>query len=104
LLTESSVAKSGSPSAAARTWPEWRALAPVARGRILKKAAELLRARADEIAHIAPPPARAIAAPAWAVVIVGARRLHRGNTAGVGGMLKGAMVVGLMALVVGRLG
>jgi succinate-semialdehyde dehydrogenase/glutarate-semialdehyde dehydrogenase len=40
-------------TAAARSWPAWRALAPVARGRILKKAAELLRARADEIAHIA---------------------------------------------------
>lgn len=46
----------------------------------------------------------AIATPAWAVVIVAVRRLHRGDTAGVGGMLKGAMVVGLMALVAGRLG
>lgn len=44
-----------------------------------------------------------IAAPAWGAVIVAARRLHRGRTAGVSGMLKGAMVIGLVALVVGRL-
>lgn len=45
----------------------------------------------------------AIAAPAWGVVLVAARRLRGGHTAGVAGLLKGAMVIGLMALVAGRL-
>jgi succinate-semialdehyde dehydrogenase/glutarate-semialdehyde dehydrogenase len=40
-------------AAAHRSWGEWRALAPVARGRILKKAAELLRSRVEEVARIA---------------------------------------------------
>jgi succinate-semialdehyde dehydrogenase/glutarate-semialdehyde dehydrogenase len=40
-------------AAAAHAWPEWRALAPVARGRILKKGADLLRARAEDVARIA---------------------------------------------------
>jgi hypothetical protein len=44
-----------------------------------------------------------LAAPVWVAAIVAARRLHRGRTAGVGRMLKGAMVVGLVALVAGRL-
>jgi len=45
----------------------------------------------------------AIAAPAWGAVIVAARRLHGGHTAGVARLLKGAMVIGLTALVAGRL-
>lgn len=45
----------------------------------------------------------AIAAPAWGTVIVAARRLHGGHTAGVARLLKGAMVIGLTALVAGRL-
>jgi 4-hydroxybenzoate polyprenyltransferase len=44
-----------------------------------------------------------IAAPAWGAVVVAARRLHRGHTAGVARLLKGAMVIGLTALVAGRL-
>jgi succinate-semialdehyde dehydrogenase / glutarate-semialdehyde dehydrogenase len=40
-------------AAAQRSWGEWRGLAPVARGKILKKAAELLRARVEEVARIA---------------------------------------------------
>jgi len=39
--------------AAQRAWPEWRALLPVQRAKILRKAADLMRARAEEIAHIA---------------------------------------------------
>src|SRR4051812_27949335 len=39
--------------AARRAWPEWRALLPVQRARILRKAADLMRARAEEIARIA---------------------------------------------------
>jgi len=37
-------------AAAHRAWPLWRAHAPVVRGRILKKAAELLRSRSEQIA------------------------------------------------------
>ncbi len=37
-------------AAAQRAWPLWRAHAPVVRGRILKKAAELLRSRSEQIA------------------------------------------------------
>src|SRR5262245_4713567 len=40
-------------AAAQRAWGEWRSLLPVARGKILKKAADLMRARAEEIARIA---------------------------------------------------
>jgi len=40
-------------AAAQRAWPGWRALLPVQRGRILRKAADLMRARAEEIARIA---------------------------------------------------
>lgn len=40
-------------AAAERSWPAWRALAPVARGKIIKKAADLLRARAEDIARVA---------------------------------------------------
>src|SRR4030095_8561730 len=40
-------------AAAQRAWGEWRALLPVARGKILKKAADLMRTRAEEIARIA---------------------------------------------------
>jgi len=40
-------------AAAQRAWSEWRALLPVARGKILRKAADLIRARAEEIARIA---------------------------------------------------
>jgi succinate-semialdehyde dehydrogenase/glutarate-semialdehyde dehydrogenase len=39
--------------AAQRAWGEWRALLPVQRGKILKKAADLMRARSEEIARIA---------------------------------------------------
>ncbi|MEJ0088086.1 MAG: NAD-dependent succinate-semialdehyde dehydrogenase [Pseudomonadota bacterium] len=39
--------------AAQRAWSEWRTLLPVARGKILRKAADLMRARAEEIARIA---------------------------------------------------
>src|SRR5688572_26797015 len=39
--------------AAQRAWPEWRALLPGQRGKILKKAADLIRARAEDIARIA---------------------------------------------------
>ncbi len=39
--------------AAARTWPAWRALGPRERGRILQKAAQLLRERSEAIARIA---------------------------------------------------
>ena len=38
---------------AQRAWGEWRAMLPVARGKILKKAADLMRARAEDIARIA---------------------------------------------------
>jgi len=38
---------------AQRAWGGWRALLPVARGKILRKAADLIRARAEEIATIA---------------------------------------------------
>ena len=40
-------------AAAQRAWGEWRALLPVQRGKILKKAADLMRTRAEEIARIA---------------------------------------------------
>ena len=40
-------------AAAQRAWGGWRALLPVARGKILRKAADLLRARAEDIARIA---------------------------------------------------
>ncbi|GAB3488919.1 aldehyde dehydrogenase family protein [Nocardiopsis coralliicola] len=36
--------------AAARAWPAWRAEGPIARARVLRRAEELLRARADEFA------------------------------------------------------
>ncbi len=39
--------------AARRTWPVWRSMAPVQRGRILRRAAEILRSRAEEIARLA---------------------------------------------------
>lgn len=39
--------------AARRAWPVWRALGPQARGRILRKAAELLRERGEAIARLA---------------------------------------------------
>jgi succinate-semialdehyde dehydrogenase / glutarate-semialdehyde dehydrogenase len=40
-------------AAAERSWAAWRALAPVSRGRTLRRAAELLRERAEEIARVA---------------------------------------------------
>jgi len=40
-------------AAAQRAWGGWRALLPVARGKILRKAADHIRARAEEIAAIA---------------------------------------------------
>lgn len=40
-------------AAAQRAWSEWRVLLPVARGKILRKAADLMRARGEEIAGIA---------------------------------------------------
>jgi len=40
-------------AAAQRAWGEWRALLPVQRARVLRKAADLIRARAEEIARIA---------------------------------------------------
>ena len=40
-------------AAAQRAWGEWRAFLPVQRARILRKAADLMRARAEEIARIA---------------------------------------------------
>ena len=39
--------------AAQRAWPAWRAMAPVQRGRILRRAAEILRSRVEEIARLA---------------------------------------------------
>jgi succinate-semialdehyde dehydrogenase / glutarate-semialdehyde dehydrogenase len=39
--------------AAARNFPKWRAIAPVERGRILRKAADLMRERTERIARIA---------------------------------------------------
>jgi succinate-semialdehyde dehydrogenase/glutarate-semialdehyde dehydrogenase len=39
--------------AARRSWPVWRALGPQQRGRILRKAADLLRERSEPIARIA---------------------------------------------------
>src|SRR5262245_57643631 len=39
--------------AAHRAWPVWRALGPQNRGRILRKAADLLRERADAVARLA---------------------------------------------------
>src|SRR5512139_2513584 len=39
--------------AAQRSWPVWRALGPQQRGRILRKAADLIRERTDHIARIA---------------------------------------------------
>jgi len=40
-------------AAAQRTWSEWRGMLPVARGKILRKAADLIRTRAEQIARIA---------------------------------------------------
>ncbi len=40
-------------AAAQRAWGEWRALLPVQRGKILKKAGDLIRSRAEDIARIA---------------------------------------------------
>ncbi|HTU65438.1 MAG TPA: NAD-dependent succinate-semialdehyde dehydrogenase [Steroidobacteraceae bacterium] len=40
-------------AAAQRAWPEWRALLPVQRAKILRKAADLLRERGEDIARIA---------------------------------------------------
>jgi succinate-semialdehyde dehydrogenase/glutarate-semialdehyde dehydrogenase len=40
-------------AATERSWPAWRALMPVARGRIMKQAAILLRERSEQIARIA---------------------------------------------------
>jgi len=40
-------------AAAEESWPMWRAMSPVARGRILKRAADIMRAKADEFAAIA---------------------------------------------------
>ncbi|MEY2853803.1 MAG: hypothetical protein RL030_935 [Pseudomonadota bacterium] len=40
-------------AAAQRAWPAWRALGPQQRGRILRKAADLLRERVDAIARLA---------------------------------------------------
>src|SRR5688572_20142764 len=40
-------------AAAQRAWGEWRALLPVQRGKILRKAADLMRTRGEEIARIA---------------------------------------------------
>ncbi|MFM1887068.1 MAG: hypothetical protein RL026_2225 [Pseudomonadota bacterium] len=40
-------------AAAERAWPVWRALQPAQRGRILHRAAELIRERSEEIARIA---------------------------------------------------
>src|SRR5262245_43988855 len=39
--------------AAQKSWPKWRALAPHERGKILKRAADLIRERTDHIARIA---------------------------------------------------
>jgi succinate-semialdehyde dehydrogenase / glutarate-semialdehyde dehydrogenase len=39
--------------AAQRAWPTWRAMAPVQRGRILRRAAEILRSRTEDIARLA---------------------------------------------------
>jgi succinate-semialdehyde dehydrogenase/glutarate-semialdehyde dehydrogenase len=39
--------------AARRAWPVWRTMAPVQRGKILRKAAEILRSRAEDIARLA---------------------------------------------------
>jgi succinate-semialdehyde dehydrogenase / glutarate-semialdehyde dehydrogenase len=39
--------------AAARAWPAWRAMAPVQRGRILRRAAEILRSRTEVTARLA---------------------------------------------------
>jgi len=38
-------------AAAQRAWGEWRALLPVQRGKILKKAADIMRSRAEERAR-----------------------------------------------------
>ncbi len=40
-------------AAAQRAWSEWRALLPVQRGKILRKAADLMRERSEQIARIA---------------------------------------------------
>ena len=40
-------------AAAQRAWPVWRALLPVQRAKILRKAADLLRSRAEDIARLA---------------------------------------------------
>src|SRR4030095_9341083 len=39
--------------AARRAWPVWRSMAPVQRARILRRAAEILRSRVEEIARLA---------------------------------------------------
>jgi succinate-semialdehyde dehydrogenase/glutarate-semialdehyde dehydrogenase len=39
--------------AAQRAWPVWRSMAPVQRGRILRRASDLLRSRTEEIARLA---------------------------------------------------
>jgi succinate-semialdehyde dehydrogenase/glutarate-semialdehyde dehydrogenase len=39
--------------AAQRAWPIWRAMPPVQRGRILRRASDLLRSRTEEIARLA---------------------------------------------------
>jgi len=39
--------------AAQRAWPIWRAMAPVQRGRILRRASDLLRERTEELARLA---------------------------------------------------
>src|SRR5689334_4395949 len=39
--------------AAQRSWPVWRAMGPQQRGRILRKASDLLRERVDAIAPLA---------------------------------------------------
>lgn len=39
-------------AAAARAFPAWRKVSPFERGKLMRKAADLLRSRADEIARI----------------------------------------------------
>jgi succinate-semialdehyde dehydrogenase/glutarate-semialdehyde dehydrogenase len=39
--------------AARRAWPVWRGMGPLVRGKILRKAADLLRERSEAIAHLA---------------------------------------------------
>jgi succinate-semialdehyde dehydrogenase / glutarate-semialdehyde dehydrogenase len=40
-------------AAGAKAWPVWRAMGPLARGKVLRKAADLLRERGDAIARLA---------------------------------------------------